>query len=191
MKNLAIAGAVIAALALLLYLSQSTDDSSIAPQAEPVSQPSVSRSDLLHASDVVAAAKAAVQQRQPELLAAAMDKVVTVAEQIGLPDADLAYLRSHQARDYVVFHAKRTVFDEAVIARYEALLPIDDLKAKYPEAEDRFADADKMILQRDVLFSALINTLKNEGMSPQQAEQQARALWREKMQQQHQPQGES
>ncbi|MFC3095863.1 hypothetical protein DRW07_06865 [Alteromonas sediminis] len=173
MNRFIIAGLAFVSLVVVLLLF-------LAPKAPTPAHTSISKFDLLHATDVMSIAITGVEQQNNDMIKDKLNDVVRVAEEMGLASDDLDYLASDQALNYLRFHAKRRLFDEAVVNSYRNLTSISPHKARYPEAKDRFAKADEIIAQRNRLFSELVATLKSEGMDQQQAEQGAKALWLER-----------
>jgi len=173
MKKVIIAGLIVISLAFLVivYLPSAPSENA---------EPTVSKFDLLHTLDVMDAAVKSVEQQDPDIIKTKIEHVVKVADEIGLAKDDIAYLESEQALDYLRFHAKRKLFDAAVVKSYRNLTSIVPYKELYPEANDRFSKADAIIEQRNQLFEELVNTLKAEGMEQTQAEQRAKALWLER-----------
>jgi hypothetical protein len=125
---------------------------------EDTSIVTISRQDILDATDFTAGVKLAVKNHDNELLDSWMAKAYDVAKQANLSAKDLAYMGSEWAKGYVVFRAKRSLFNDEFEHYYYQLLPIAELKAKYPEAEDLFPKVDQLIAQRD----DIINTIANE-----------------------------
>ncbi|MGY0642733.1 MAG: hypothetical protein ACW7DM_18350, partial [Paraglaciecola chathamensis] len=87
------------------------------------------------------------------------------------------FIQSDSARDYVIFQAKRSQFNDDVEQAYYELQGIDAIKAAYPQAEDLFASADKLIIERDKIIEEIATELAN-GNTPTNAERQAaRQQW--------------
>lgn len=135
---------------------------------------------LLDASDVRQTVKQALKNNDTAALDNQIEKIVVVARQMPLHPDDIAFLKGQEARAYLRFHASRALFDDAVIERFISLQPISDLKLDYPEAEDRFARADSIIAKRDALFKQIRDSLLDDGMTPNEANHTARALWRDR-----------
>jgi len=64
-----------------------------------------------------------------------------------------------KAKNYLLFGAKRSLFNEAVEQAYYALDDIETVKNRYPEAQDLFADADKLISARDSIIRQIATEL--------------------------------
>ena len=94
-----------------------------------------------------------------------------------LAAADLDYLRSRAAKDYVVFNAKRQLFNEEFETHYYALESIDSLKAKYPEAQDLFARADALLEKRDAIIQQIAVTIAGNDAPSDAVLKEAREQW--------------
>jgi len=123
--------------------------------------PVISRYDILHATDLVGGVKLAVAQNDADAIDDWLDKAIDLGEAANLSKEDIDYLQSPQAKKYVIFHAKRQLFSDAVEQAYYALLDIDSIKAQYPEALSLFADADKLISDRNKLIQQIATELAN------------------------------
>lgn len=156
----------------LLYLSQQEDNQAQAPV------PVITAMDILHASDLKAGVKKAVSNNNQEAVDEWMEKAVHVAEEAGLSDEDLAWLTSGQAEDYVVFNAKRALFNDSFEQRFIALEGIDDLKQQYPEAKSLFAKAESLIEKRDQIIYSIAQALANGKTPSKQELAEAREIWK-------------
>ena len=126
-------------------------------QLEPV----ISRYDILHATDLVRGVKLAVAQNDTDAIDDWLEKAIDLGEAANLSKEDIDYLQSQQVKKYLIFHAKRQLFSDAVEQAYYALLDIDSIKAQYPEALSLFADADKLITDRNKLIQQIAIELAN------------------------------
>ncbi|MEW9798621.1 hypothetical protein [Alteromonas sp. CYL-A6] len=168
---------VIAVAGRLLYLSDETNDS--ARETVPV----ITVMDILNATDLEAGIKQGVRDNDDTTIDAWLKKAQDVAREAELSEQDQAWLASQQARDYVIFNAKRALFNEAFEARFVGLEGIEDLKAAYPEAKNLFAKADSLLKKRDKIIYSIATTLAN-GEAPTADEiEQAKAVWRERYKQ--------
>ncbi|MFT4940453.1 MAG: hypothetical protein ACI88A_003508 [Paraglaciecola sp.] len=128
---------------------------------ESTQLPVISRLDILHASDLIGGVKLAVAQNDTDAVDDWLEKAIDLAIIAKLSEEDLEYLQSDRARKYVVFHAKRRLFSDAVEEAYYALYDIESIKAQYPEALNLFADADQLISDRNKLIQQIAAELAN------------------------------
>ncbi|MFT4993084.1 MAG: hypothetical protein ACI965_000102 [Paraglaciecola sp.] len=153
-------GVLIIALAGGFFWSvNQSDDLSEAFESNPL--PVISRYDILHATDLVAGVKLAVAQNDADAIDYWLEKAIDVGEAANLSKEDIDYLRSHPAKKYVIFQAKRHLFNDAVEQAYYGLRDIDSIKAQYPQALSLFADADKLIADRNKLIQHIATELAN------------------------------
>lgn len=171
----AIIALVVVAIGIVGYFVWLSDESA---NEKPV--PVITVVDILTASDLANGVKQAVADNDTDAISEWLEKGQEVGKQAGLSQKDLAYLESDQAREYVVFNAKRDLFNEAFEMRYQQLKPIDDLKAEYPEAKSMFAKADAIIKKRDEIIEQIALTLaEGQDVTPQHREA-AKKLWQER-----------
>lgn len=156
----------------LLYLSQQEDKQAQAPV------PVITAMDILHASDLKAGVKKAVSKGDQNAIDEWMQKAVHVAEEAGLSDGDLDWLTSGQAEDYVVFNAKRALFNDAFEQRFLTLKEIDDLKQQYPEAKSLFPKAESLIEKRNQIIYSIAQALANGKEPSNQELAEAREVWK-------------
>ena len=177
MKKIFVVVAIIAAIVggRLVFLAQTS-----APEVKQAPIPIISIDQILTATDLVAGVKQAVKNKDEQLFAQWMEQAYQVGVAGQLSEDDLAYLKSNQCADYLRFNAKRSLFNDEFELRYKALLPIDDLVAKYPEAADLISQADALLLKRDSLIEQMAQTLA--GSEPVQTShiERARQMWLEK-----------
>ncbi|WP_018981381.1 hypothetical protein [Salinimonas chungwhensis] len=159
------------------YLAWLSDESA---SDKPV--PVITVMDILNASDLSAGVKQAIKNEEPDEVMEWLEKGQNVGEEAGLSKPDLDYLTSEQAKDYVVFNARRELFNEGFEKRYAALQPIADLKKQYPEAKSLFAKADAIIDKRDAIIEQIALTLAEGKSVTQQHQQAARELWQQRYQ---------
>ena len=117
--------------------------------------PVISRQDILEASDLVAGVKQAVRQQDDAAVKQWLEKAIALAKEAGLPQEDISYLQSDMAVNYLEFHAKRSLFNDAVEQAYYDLYDIEPLKIQYPEAQDLFAKADQLVADRDKIIQQI------------------------------------
>jgi hypothetical protein len=141
------------------------------------------RQQILHASDLVAGMARAVKNNDEPAIEQWQQKAVEVAKAAELTDSDIAFISSQKGREYLIFHAKRALFNTAFEQHYYELKGIDGLKTKYPEAHDLFAEADRLIAARDAIIMDIASEL-SETATPDEANvMQAKALWQERFRQ--------
>lgn len=89
------------------------------------------------------------------------------------------YLKSETAKDYVVFNAKRQLYNEAFEARYYSLEEVESLKQQYPEAKDLFPRTDALIEKRDAIIEQMAKTLSGSNTVDDVSLNKAKQQWRE------------
>lgn len=166
----------LAVAARFVYLSQSSASD------ENTQVPVITVMEILHASDLQAGIKKAVSQNDQQAIADWLDKARNVGEQAALSESDMDYLTSEQAKEYVVFNAKRALFNEKFETRYLNLRGIDDLKQAYPEAQDLFARAETLLQKRDDIIKRIAQTLAGGEEPGEEHLQQAQAMWKARYQ---------
>jgi superfamily I DNA and RNA helicase len=142
--------------------------------------PVISRQDILEASDLVAGVKQAVKQQDDAALKQWLEKAIALAQEAGLPQEDINYLQSDMAVNYLEFHAKRSLFNDAIEQAYYALYDIEPLKIQYPEAQDLFAKADQLVAARDKIIQQIAAELARGENTDEQTLQAARQLWQQR-----------
>ena len=141
------------------------------------------RQQILHASDPVSGMATAVKNNDQAAIEQWQQKAVEVAKAAELTDSDITFISSEKGRDYLVFHAKRALFNEAFEQHYYELKGIAALKTKYPEARDLFAEAGRLIAARDAIIMDIAGEL-SDTETPDEADiKQAKALWQERFRQ--------
>ncbi|MDP5030443.1 hypothetical protein [Paraglaciecola sp.] len=171
-----LAAMIIVLAGLGFWYSQSSEDTT----ADDVNQvlPVITRQQILQASDLVAGVKQAVKQNDKAAVKAWLVKATDLAKEAGLPEDDIHYLQSDMAINYLEFHAKRSLFNDAVEQAYYALYDIEPLKIQYPEAQDLFAKADQLIAQRDEIIEQIAAELSSEQHTKEQTLAAARQQWK-------------
>jgi hypothetical protein len=142
--------------------------------------PVISRLDILHASDLVEGVKLALEQNDADAIDEWLDKAIELGLIAKLSDEDIDYLQSDRAKNYVIFHAKRRLFSDAVEQAYYALYDIESIKAQYPEALNLFADADQLIAERNKLIQEIAIELANGRQVNDQILIEAQQHWKER-----------
>ncbi|MDU0355342.1 hypothetical protein RS130_16790 [Paraglaciecola aquimarina] len=113
----------------MTHLSQTPDIS------KTNSQPVISRQDILNATDLKAGIKQAVQNNNNDAIDVWLEKASDLAVEAGLDHEDIQYLQSELAAKFVVFRAKRSLFNDAIEQAYYAIEDITVIKEQYPEAQ--------------------------------------------------------
>ena len=167
--------AVFAVLAWIVYLSSEADKR----DQEAAKVPLITVMEILHASDLQQGIKQAVENKNENAVDEWMKQAIAVGEAANLSQQDLDYLTSETAKDYVVFNAKRQLFNEAFEARYYSLEEVESLKQQYPEAKDLFARTDALIEKRDAIIEQMAKTLSGSNTVDDVSLNKARQQWRE------------
>ena len=141
------------------------------------------RQQILHASDLVSGMATAVKNNDQAAIEQWQQKAVEVAKAAEVTDSDITFISSEKGREYLVFHAKRALFNEAFEQHYYQLKGIDALKTKYPEARDLFAEADRLIAARDAIIMDIAQELSDTETPDEANIKQAKALWQERFRQ--------
>ena len=169
---------IIAAVSgLIWFLNPANDNAETSASTE---LPVISRLDILHASDLADGVKTAIEQNDDNAIDDWLEKAIDLAKIAKLSEEDIDYLQSERARKYVIFHAKRRLFSEAVEQAYYELYDIDSIKAQYPEALNLFADADKLIADRNKLIQQIATELANGGHVNDNILLDAQQHWKER-----------
>lgn len=147
-------------------------------QTEETYIPVISVMEILSASDLRAGVKEAVKTGQLELVDEWLSKALVVAQAANLSQDDLDYLQSTHSRDYVIFNARRALFNDEFETRYVNLEGIDDLKAMYPEAQDLFPKAESLLEKRDSIIMQIATTLSPDSPPSEETIALAREQWK-------------
>ena len=139
--------------------------------------PLITVMEILHASDLQEGVKQAVKNGNEEEIDAWMAQAHEVGQAANLAPEDMDYLSSETAEDYVVFNAKRQLYNEAFEARYYALEDVDVLKEQYPEAKDLFARTDALIEKRDAIIQQIAVAISGSEQPDEAALKEARKQW--------------
>lgn len=167
------------ALALGFGIFLGIENWPLADKYEPA-YAALSHFDLLDASDVMTVAKHSIIDDDTERLHSKLDEVISVAKAMPLKPQSIDFLQSPQAKDYIVFQAKRAIFDDLLEAYFKNLQDIEALKRRFPEAQDKFAQADRMISQRDALLKQISEELEQAGMDAETSTKRATQLWKDR-----------
>tara|TARA_Y100000780_G_scaffold104510_1_gene94967 strand:+ start:360 stop:965 length:606 start_codon:yes stop_codon:yes gene_type:complete len=139
--------------------------------------PLITVMEILHASDLQEGVKQAVKNNNAEQVDSWMEQACEVGQAAKLSSEDMDYLASETAKDYVVFNAKRQLYNEAFEARYYALEDVESLKAQYPEAKDLFPRTDALIEKRDAIIQQIAVAISGSEQPDEAALQEARKQW--------------
>ena len=172
---------VIVALVILIAIGTTLWLSDQGQIENPVSQaqelPVISRQQILTATDLVDGVKQALQEHDEKAISQWLDKALAVAKEADMSQEDINYIDSEMAKNFVIFQAQRSMFNDAVEQAYYDLLNIEDIKADFPQAQDLFDSADKLIAERDKLIEQIAAELST-GDAPTDADRQAaRQQW--------------
>ncbi|MFQ3236827.1 MAG: hypothetical protein ACI9C4_002401 [Paraglaciecola sp.] len=177
MKVLLVVCTLIAASVLIWFTNQS-DEAVLSTGSTQL--PVISRQDILSASDLVDGIKQAVKQNDDKAIELWLAKAADLAKTAGLPSEDINYLQSQKAKNYLLFGAKRSLFNDEIEQAYYALDDIQKVKKRYPEALDLFPEADKLISARDNIIQQIATELAAGAQSNEQIMDEARALFKER-----------
>ena len=139
--------------------------------------PLITVMEILHASDLQEGVKQAVKNNNAEQVDSWMEQAREVGQAAKLSSEDMDYLASETAKDYVVFNAKRQLYNEAFEARYYALEDVESLKVQYPEAKDLFPRTDALIEKRDAIIQQIAVAISGSEQPDDAALQEARKQW--------------
>jgi hypothetical protein len=156
-----------------VYLAEDTNQRDQASAQVPV----ITLMEILHASDLQAGVKEAVKNGDKDAINQWMDQAQVVAEAGHLAQTHIEYLDSQQAYDYVVFNAKRQLFNEAFEARYYALEDMGNLKDEYPEAYDLFERTEALLEKRDAIIVQMAQALSGTNPPSDAALNEAKQRW--------------
>lgn len=174
---------VIVALVIVIAIGAALWFSNPDPQQpkisdEPVSVlPVITREQILSASDLVEGVKQALLQSDEEAIEEWLDKALAVAKEAGMPSEDIDYINSDAAKDYVIFQAERSQFNDAIEKAYYELLDIETIKTEYPQAKDLFPNADKLIAERDKLLEQIATEMASDSTPTDADRLAARQQW--------------
>lgn len=180
-KIIVVAGVI--ALAILAYWQLSKTP---APDEynEQALQSMAFRQQILHASDLIAGVADAVKAGDKAKIHEWQQKAIEVAKVAELETGDIEFISSEEGRDYLLFHAKRRLFNQAFETKYYALEDIDELKKQYPQAKDLFAEADRLIAARDAIIIEIASELSEQSPPDEATIEQAKRMWQERFSQQ-------
>ncbi|WP_340679915.1 hypothetical protein [Paraglaciecola sp.] len=142
--------------------------------------PVISRQEILHATDLVTGVKQAVAQDDEAAINSWLNKAIELAKTAQLSQEDMTYLQSKAAFNYVVFHAKRSLFNDAFEQAYYAIEDIEPLKTQYPQAQDLFAKADQLVMDRNSIIQKIAAELANGNAVGDEYLRQAKQLWQQR-----------
>ena len=162
----------------LIWFAKLAD--SPAPASHVQSEPAISRQQILHATDLVAGVKKAVATHDDAAIDQWLGKALELAKVAGLAQQDIAYLQSPAAKNYVVFHAKRSLFNDAFEQAYYAIEDIEPLKTDYPEAQDLFDKADQLVRQRNKLIEQIAQELAQGKAVNDEYLKEAQRQWQQR-----------
>ncbi|MGJ8680812.1 hypothetical protein [Paraglaciecola sp.] len=150
---------LITALVGVIWFAQESNKT-----VEPVSvvqSPVISRHDILTATDFVAGIKNAVANNKQSDINKWIYKAVEVAEAAQLPLQDIQYIQSDLAKNFLVFQAKRQLFNEEIQQAYYAIEDITLIKERYPEAQNLYPKVDLLIKNRNKIIQQIALEMAN------------------------------
>ena len=147
----------------------------------PSAQTSITREDILNTTDLTNGVKQAVAAGNLDSITQWQQKAADVANALGLPQSDIDYLQSAYIKNYLIFNAKRLLFNDAIEHAYYSLESIAPIKQRYPEAKDLFPQADKLFAQRDQLIQQIATELAKGQPLTNEIMQQAKAQFKSQM----------
>lgn len=169
---------IMAAGGLFWFANQSNE---AALSTESTQLPVISRQEILDATDLVDGVKLAVIEDDNQAIERWLEKAIELAKTAGLSQQDINYLQSDMAEDYVIFQAKRSLFNDALEKAYYGLNDIETAKNQFPEAQDLFSKADALIAARDNIIQQIATEMA-EGIKPSEQDiSQARTLWKKRV----------
>jgi hypothetical protein len=171
---------VVVIIGSLLWFGKLADDSVADTAPATVNAPVISRQQILHATDLVAGVKQAVAKDDNAVIDNWLTKAIELAKTAQLPPEDIAYLQSSAAKNYVVFHAKRSLFNDAFEQAYYAIEDIEPIKVDYPEAQDLFAKADQLVMDRNSIIQQIAAELATGNAVDDEHLSQAKVLWQQR-----------
>lgn len=139
--------------------------------------PLITVMEILHASDLQQGVKLAVQQNDEHAINEWVEQALQVAQAANLSSQDIRYLQSKAAKAYLIFNAKRQLYNDAFEARYYALEEVESLKAQYPEAKDLFGRTDALIKKRDAIIEQIAVALSGSEAPDSTVLDAARQQW--------------
>lgn len=179
-----VAVGVVSYFFFLLSDKQTGSDKAVLEQARvdlPLTRSEIQPTQLLAAKDVVTPVKEALLTTDDEQIQLALNeqiaRVISVTGQLRLTQSDQTFIQSEQAKHFLLFTAKRDLFDDMLEQKYHALEPIEELKRQYPEANDKFEYADSLIQKRDSLLRKLEAAYVEQGLTVVEAAKRAKAEW--------------
>ena len=177
MKKALVVLAIIVAATFSWFAYLSLDADKRDQDAAAAQVPLITVMEILHASDLQEGVKQAVKDENSEVVDSWMAQAREVGQAANLSSEDMDYLNSETAKDYVVFNAKRQLYNEAFEARYYALEDVDVLKKQYPEAKDLFARTDALIKKRDDIIQQIAVAISGNEQPDEAALEEARKQW--------------
>jgi hypothetical protein len=150
---------VVLALVGVIWFAQQANQPVEVESQNPIHQPVISRYDILSATDLVAGIKTAVANQDQKSINVWINKGVELAEAAGLSEEDVQYLQSDLAKNFLVFQAKRQLFNDEIQQAYYRIEDITPIKENYPEAQDLFVKVDKLISDRNNIIQQIATEL--------------------------------
>lgn len=175
----------ISAIALLLrwYQLQQSEDSETSP-VNGQSHSLITLTQLLSVEEVRLQAMTAYRYDTASELIPLQVRLLDTARELNMSQRDIDFINSPRLFDFLFYQAAREWFEIEMTEAYQLLQPLMPIKAKYPEAQDLFAQADVLFKNRDDIIAKIANELaqaKQERLAPSHFEE-AKAIWLAKTQ---------
>ena len=138
--------------------------------------PSISYLDIFNNQEFKQRLVLAVKSGDDLELKTLQQKAEEIAHAAGLPQEQMALIRGQRGLNFMIYRAKREMFEQAFVYRYNNLMDIRPLEQHFPEAQDLYQKALETVSKRDALIVEIAKTLAN-GDDYQGYLEQARAEW--------------
>lgn len=139
------------------------------------------RQKILHATDLIDGIATALVNNNDAAISSWQQKALEVAKAAQLTERDIDFIGAQSGRDYLIFHARRQLFNLEFERRYLELEEIETLKLRYPQAGDLFASVDKLIADRDGIITDIAKVLSEPAPPNAESLEQAKLLWQQRV----------
>ena len=151
-----------------------TDDDMPAPPAHVT--PSITYLDILKNPEFKQRLVLAVKSGDDVELKTLQEKAIEIGVAAGLSEQEMALISGQRGLNFMRYRAKREMFEQAFIYRYNNLMDLQPLEHQFPEASDLFHKALETAARRDALIVEIAKTLAG-GEDYQLYLEQARVEW--------------
>ncbi|MFC4699528.1 hypothetical protein ACFO4O_05080 [Glaciecola siphonariae] len=161
----------------------STEPHETSSQAQAASevQPLLSLNELLSADDVkLALAQASLAQDQ-EALVMWQSRLIDAGEQVNLKSSEMNLLKGEQGLVFLSFQGMKTNYQNDFEKAFFEFGDVDQVYARYPAFESLHQQSKELVEKRDALIDTAARSLQDEGLTQEQAMQQARSQWQKMM----------